>query len=90
MKVDGVDVVVQLWKGWCQKFLDLDTFPGGTLRGPADRRQAGRRRAEDTYWIGKWMHEPSYLRYALARRTGFLVPTDYTLVYTVNGRTYRW
>lgn len=146
MTVDGVDVVVQLWKGWCQKFLDLDTFPGG-IGGEVGvyRRDDGRRLTaprkllaaydarlvvheldelsgrelwwpdpdlatrigftfvdprtgdtlveagpEETYWVGKWMHEPSYLRYALARHTGFLLPTDYTLVYTVNGWTYRW
>lgn len=27
--VDGQPVVIQLWKGWCQKFLELDSFPGG-------------------------------------------------------------
>jgi hypothetical protein len=28
-KIRGNDVVVQLWVGWCQKFLGLETFPGG-------------------------------------------------------------
>lgn len=27
--IDGQPVVIQLWKGWCQKFLELDSFPGG-------------------------------------------------------------
>jgi len=27
--IDGQPVVIQLWKGWCQKFLGLDDFPGG-------------------------------------------------------------
>jgi hypothetical protein len=27
--VDGQPIVIQLWKGWCQKFLGLDNFPGG-------------------------------------------------------------
>jgi hypothetical protein len=27
--VDGQPVVIQLWKGWCQKFLGLEEFPGG-------------------------------------------------------------
>src|SRR5664279_332899 len=27
--VDGQPVVIQLWKGWCQKFLGRDDFPGG-------------------------------------------------------------
>lgn len=27
--IDGKPVVIQLWKGWCQKFLGLDDFPGG-------------------------------------------------------------
>jgi hypothetical protein len=25
----GKPAVIQLWKGWCQKFLGLDDFPGG-------------------------------------------------------------
>lgn len=27
--IDGKPVVIQLWKGWCQKFLGDDDFPGG-------------------------------------------------------------
>lgn len=27
--IDGQPVVIQLWKGWCQKFLGLHSFPGG-------------------------------------------------------------
>jgi len=27
--IDGKQVVIQLWKGWCQKFLGLENFPGG-------------------------------------------------------------
>lgn len=28
-EIDGEQVVIQLWKGWCQKFLGLSDFPGG-------------------------------------------------------------
>lgn len=28
-EIDGEPVVIQLWKGWCQKFLGLPIFPGG-------------------------------------------------------------
>jgi len=27
--IDGKDVVIQLWKGWCQQFLSSPEFPGG-------------------------------------------------------------
>jgi hypothetical protein len=27
--IDGQPVVIQLWKGWCQKFLGDENFPGG-------------------------------------------------------------
>jgi hypothetical protein len=27
--IKGQPVVIQLWKGWCQKFLGRDDFPGG-------------------------------------------------------------
>jgi hypothetical protein len=27
--IDGQPVVIQLWKGWCQKFLGQNDFPGG-------------------------------------------------------------
>ena len=27
--IDGQDVVIQFWKGWCPKFLGLSAFPGG-------------------------------------------------------------
>ncbi|WP_214317552.1 hypothetical protein [Nonomuraea sediminis] len=27
--IDGQPVVIQLWKGWCQKFLGIPSFPGG-------------------------------------------------------------
>jgi hypothetical protein len=27
--IDGEPVVLQLWKGWCQKFLGIQEFPGG-------------------------------------------------------------
>ncbi len=27
--IDGQPVVIQLWKGWCQKFLGRSDFPGG-------------------------------------------------------------
>jgi hypothetical protein len=29
INIGGQDVVVQLWKGWCPKFLGLPNFPGG-------------------------------------------------------------
>ena len=28
-EIDGEPVVIQVWKGWCQKFLGLQSFPGG-------------------------------------------------------------
>src|SRR6188508_2673323 len=27
--IDGKSVSIQLWKGWCQQFLDREDFPGG-------------------------------------------------------------
>ena len=27
--IDGQPVVIQLWKGWCQRFLGRHDFPGG-------------------------------------------------------------
>ncbi|MEO6392415.1 MAG: hypothetical protein ABIP75_11225 [Pyrinomonadaceae bacterium] len=27
--IDGNPVVIQLWIGWCQKFMGIDEFPGG-------------------------------------------------------------
>jgi hypothetical protein len=27
--IDGEPVVIQLWIGWCQKFMGIDEFPGG-------------------------------------------------------------
>lgn len=27
--INGKPVVIQLWKGWCQQFLNLSNFPGG-------------------------------------------------------------
>lgn len=27
--IDGQPIFIQLWKGWCQKFLGLESFPGG-------------------------------------------------------------
>lgn len=29
VQIDGHDVVLQLWKGWCQRFLGMDGMPGG-------------------------------------------------------------
>jgi hypothetical protein len=29
IEINGEPVVIQLWKGWCQKFLGLPFFPGG-------------------------------------------------------------
>jgi hypothetical protein len=28
-KIDGHDVIIQPWKGWCQQFMALDGMPGG-------------------------------------------------------------
>jgi len=28
-EINGKPVVIQLWKGWCQQFLNRDDFPGG-------------------------------------------------------------
>src|SRR5260221_4763443 len=27
--INGKPIVIQLWKGWCQQFLERDDFPGG-------------------------------------------------------------
>ena len=29
VNIDGKDLVIQLWKGWCPRFLNRDDFPGG-------------------------------------------------------------
>ena len=31
-EIDGEPVVIQLWKGWCQKFLGLPFFPALSAR----------------------------------------------------------
>ncbi len=41
--LDGKPVVIQLWKGWCQRFLGRDDFPGGIgAEVCVYRRMAGR------------------------------------------------
>ena len=41
--INGTPVVIQLWKGWCQRFLGRDDFPGGIGAEVAVyRRVAGR------------------------------------------------
>jgi len=41
--IDGQPVVIQLWKGWCQRFLGRDDFPGGIgAEVCVYRRMAGR------------------------------------------------
>lgn len=43
--IDGIPVVIQLWKGWCPKFLGLDAFPGGVgAEVGVYRRMPGRAR----------------------------------------------
>jgi hypothetical protein len=45
--IDGRPVIIQLWKGWCQQFLNLKNMPGG-IGGEVGvyRRTPGRRIAE--------------------------------------------
>jgi hypothetical protein len=41
--IGGKPVVIQLWKGWCQRFLGRDDFPGGIgAEVGIYRREAGR------------------------------------------------
>ena len=50
IQIAGKPIVVQLWKGWCQKFLGSSDFPGGIGAGKcvkADQRD-DRERGEET------------------------------------------
>jgi hypothetical protein len=148
--INGDAVVIQLWKGWCQKFLGLQVFPGGvgaevgvyqripgkarpsalpflppqieafflnamagltddqiwwpypnnaeitfTMINPVNNQTFFNAGPENSYWLAKWMNDPSYVQYQLDQGLG-TVPThlnavDYILDYTVNGRQYdRW
>ncbi|MGW1363076.1 hypothetical protein ACWCQP_37415 [Streptomyces chartreusis] len=146
-EIDGQPVVIQLWKGWCQKFLGLQFFPGGigaevgvyrripgklrptslpflppaleafllnslgaladeelwwpapefnarldfTLVNPITGRPVFSAGPERSYWLTRWMNEPSYIKYALDERGKIpLLPNDYVLEYTINGRQNRW
>jgi hypothetical protein len=148
--IDGHPVVIQLWKGYCEKFLGLQNFPGGIgAEVGIYRREPGRGRPtslpflppslaaqilkpaanltdndmwwaypelnpeisfklinpktnavffettkERTYWLNKWMNEGSYLKYKQDQGAGRTPPltheVEYQLIYTVNGKTYRW
>jgi hypothetical protein len=145
--IDGEPVVIQLWKGWCQKFLELDSSPGGvgaevgvyrriprrvrpvtlpflppaleklvldqlgsaaddelwwpapdlatslsfTLLNPDGNRPFFTAGPETTYWLTRWMDEPSYLRWRIGQGLHApLRPDAYTLQYTVDGKTHTW
>jgi hypothetical protein len=146
-EIDGQPVVIQLWKGWCQKFLGLQFFPGGIgAEVGVYRRIPGKARPtslpflppafeafvlshlaaladnelwwpapdlnarlefrlvnsisnqtffsagpETSYWLAKWMNEPSYVRYWFDQgMRAPLLPDGYILEYTINGRSRRW
>ena len=148
IEINGEPVVIQLWKGWCQKFLGLQFFPGGigaevgvyrripgkarptslpflpapleafilqklatvadnelwwpapdlqaelesTFINPVTNQPVFTAGLQTSYWLCKWMNEPSYLEYVadqgLANIPAF--PNDYILEYTINGETRRW
>jgi hypothetical protein len=147
-RINGQDVVIQLWIGWCQKFLGLQDFPGGigaevgvyrripgkvrptslpflpkqietdilngistlsdnelwwpfpelnaqiefTLTNPITNQVLFNAGPETSYWLAKWMNEPSYLKYQFDRGLGntpnFFSATDYLLDYKINGKRY--
>jgi hypothetical protein len=145
--IDGHPVVIQLWKGWCQKFLELQFFPGGigaevgvyrripgklkpqslpflppafeafvlnalanltdnelwwpapelnarlqfTLINPNTNQAFFSAGPETSYWLTRWMNEPSYVKYWFDRGTNPpILPDGYILEYTINGQTRRW
>jgi hypothetical protein len=148
--IDGHPVVIQLWKGYCEKFLGLQKFPGGVgAEVGIYRREPGRGRPtslpflppslaaqiikpaarltdndlwwaypelnpeisfklinpktnqvffetgrERTYWLNRWMNESSYLKYKQDQGAGRTPPlaheVEYQLIYTINGKTYKW
>jgi hypothetical protein len=145
MEINGEPVVIQLWQGWCQKFLGLQEFPGGIgAEVGVYRRVPGRRRPtsypflprlwqemvlqgltdlhdrdlwwpapelntqlefelvnttsnralfvagpQKTYWLAKWMDEPSYVEYIQDIGLGLALP-QYTLRYSINGQMRDW
>lgn len=146
-EIDGEPVVIQLWKGWCQKFLGLPFFPGGigaevgvyrripgkarptslpflptglealvldalsrlddheiwwpypelgarlefTLVNPFTGQPVFSSGPETSYWLTRWMNEPSYIKYWLNQRwRAPAFPDGYVLEYTINGRKRRW
>jgi len=49
---------------------------------------------ERTYWLNRWMNESSYLKYKQDQGAGRTPPlaheVEYQLIYTINGKTYKW
>jgi hypothetical protein len=145
--INGQPVVIQLWKGWCQKFLGLQFFPGGigaevgvyrripgrlrptslpflppeyeafvlgnlqrladnelwwpapdlntrlefTLINPSTNEAFFSAGPETSYWLAKWMNEPSYVKYCVDQQGRFpILPDAYILEYTINGQRRRW
>ena len=149
--IDGKAVVIQLWKGWCQQFLNSKHMPGGVgaevgvyrridgkriadsvpdlpssflsamrervaglgdhdlwwaypelgttiefeMINPHTKKTFFRAGPEKTYWLNKWMDDPSYRKYVDAQPGSWpfnkQVPTlswNYHLKYTINGKTY--
>jgi hypothetical protein len=150
--INGEPVVIQLWKGWCQKFLGLQSFPGGVgaevgvyrrilgkirptalpflpralevfflnalaslsdeeiwwpvpatfnttitfnLINPITNQTFFSAGPENSYWLAKWMNDPSYIQYQADQGIG-MAPThfgavDYILEFTINGRQFtKW
>lgn len=146
--INGEPVVIQLWKGWCQKFLGLQFFPGGiggevgvyrripgkikptslpgvpqpmagallaqlatiadhdlwwpapdlntelefTFINPVTNQPVFPAGPLKSYWLCKWMNEPSYVKYMADQGAGHFPvnPADYILEYKVNGVIGRW
>lgn len=146
--INNEPVVIQLWKGWCQKFLGLQFFPGGiggevgvyrripgklkptsfpglpvplattlltqlavvadkdlwwpapdlnaqlefSFINPITHQPVFTAGPENSYWLCKWMNEPSYIKYMADQGLGRFPgdPTAYILEYKVNGIVGRW
>jgi hypothetical protein len=54
--INGQAVVIQLWKGWCEKFLGLNEFPGGVgAEVGIYRRMPGRARPTSLPFVPSWL-----------------------------------
>ena len=56
IEINSEPVVIQLWKGWCQKFLGLQFFPGGIgAEVGVYRRIPGKLRPDSLPFLPDWM-----------------------------------